>query len=98
MIDNDLIREAVNGHIKFRIAVENGLAERFELSENLKTILDKIDSITGEMAEIATVSLPGNISFAEFAGMKKATLEYTEALQKWTNKVREDMRTRLENI
>jgi hypothetical protein len=97
MINKDLAREAVDGHVKFRSAVENGLAERFELGEKLKAVLDKIDSIANEMAEIANVLLPGNASPAELAEVKRATFAYAEAWRKWTGKVREDIRTRLGN-
>jgi len=95
MIDKKLARDAVDGHAKFRGAVEKGSPERFELGKQLEGVLDEIDARMNEAAEIASVLLPGYASLDELVKVKEATLKYAEAWKTWTRIVREDIRANL---
>lgn len=95
MVNKKLAKEAVNGHVKFREAVEKGLPERFDVGRRLESVLDEIDATMNETAEIASVLLPGAVSPDELVKVKESALRYAEAWRKWTCVVREDIRANL---
>lgn len=95
MIDETLIKEAIDGHNQFLEAVENNLPEKFEVGKQLETKLDSINEIMNEYIEIANAVIPINISPAELRIAKESTLKYAEAWKNWTRIVRNDIQNNL---
>jgi hypothetical protein len=79
MIDETLIKEAVDGHNQFLEAVENNLPEKFEVGKQLEIKLESINEIMNEYIEIANAIIPINISPAELKIAKESTLKCAEA-------------------